>query len=97
LVFDTPPSDENEHLSFNVQHSLTKPEQDLSSIPSTPIIKDWVSNSEEDGMPQVTKDVPSSAQSPELVKSPRNSGMLSPLICQLLLLSHLEHIHPQKA
>nr|GFD01942.1 hypothetical protein [Tanacetum cinerariifolium] len=41
------------------------------------IIEDWVSNSEEDNMPQVTKDVPSFAQSPEFVKSPRHSGMLS--------------------
>nr|GEU84946.1 hypothetical protein [Tanacetum cinerariifolium] len=42
LVFHTPPSDENEHLAFNV-----------------------------------TKDVPSFAQSPELVKSPSHSGLLS--------------------
>nr|GFA33583.1 hypothetical protein [Tanacetum cinerariifolium] len=42
LVFHTPPSDENEHLAFNV-----------------------------------TKGVPSFAQSPELVKSPRYSGLLS--------------------
>nr|GFA84039.1 ribonuclease H-like domain-containing protein [Tanacetum cinerariifolium] len=77
LVFHTPPSDENEHLAFNVQLSPTKPEQDLSSRPSAPIIKDWVSNSEEDAIPQVTKDVPSFAQSPELVKSPRHSGLLS--------------------
>nr|GFA02837.1 ribonuclease H-like domain-containing protein [Tanacetum cinerariifolium] len=41
LVFHTPPSDANEHLSFNVQLSPTKPEQDLSSRPSAPIIKDW--------------------------------------------------------
>nr|GFC30621.1 hypothetical protein [Tanacetum cinerariifolium] len=33
LVFYTPPSDENEYLAFNVQLSLTKPEQDLSSRP----------------------------------------------------------------
>nr|GEY96678.1 ribonuclease H-like domain-containing protein [Tanacetum cinerariifolium] len=45
LVFHTPPSDENEHLAFNV-----------------------------------TKDVPSFAQSPELVKSPRHSGLISPLL-----------------
>nr|GFC61904.1 hypothetical protein [Tanacetum cinerariifolium] len=38
LVFRTPPSDENEHLAFNV------------------------SDSEENDMPQVTKDVPSFAQ-----------------------------------
>nr|GEY20076.1 ribonuclease H-like domain-containing protein [Tanacetum cinerariifolium] len=42
LVFHTPPSDENEHLAFNV-----------------------------------TKDVSSFAQSPELVKSPRHFGLLS--------------------
>nr|GEY08136.1 hypothetical protein [Tanacetum cinerariifolium] len=73
LVFHTPPSDENEHLAFNVQINPTKPEQDLSSRPSTPIIKDWVFDSEEDNMPQVSKDVPSFAQSSELVKSPRHS------------------------
>nr|GFB33931.1 hypothetical protein [Tanacetum cinerariifolium] len=43
LVFHTPPSDENEHLAFNVN-----------------------------------KDVPSLAQSPEFVKPPRHSGLLSP-------------------
>nr|GFA54999.1 hypothetical protein [Tanacetum cinerariifolium] len=41
LVFHTPPSNENEHLAFNVQLSPTKPEQDLSSRPSAPIIEDW--------------------------------------------------------
>nr|GFC63570.1 hypothetical protein [Tanacetum cinerariifolium] len=76
LVFHTPPSDENEHLAFNVQISPTKPEQDLSSRPSAPIIEDWVSDYEEDDMPQVSKDVPSFAQSSELVKSPRHSGQL---------------------
>nr|GFA70656.1 ribonuclease H-like domain-containing protein [Tanacetum cinerariifolium] len=54
LVFHTPPSDENEHLAFNVQISPTKPEQDLSSRPSAPIIEDWVFNSEEDNMPQAS-------------------------------------------
>nr|GFB87662.1 hypothetical protein [Tanacetum cinerariifolium] len=78
LVFHTPPSDENEHLAFNVQLSPTKPEQDLPSRASAPIIEDWVSDSEEEDMPQVTKDVPSLAQSPELVKSPRHSGLISP-------------------
>nr|GFB51929.1 hypothetical protein [Tanacetum cinerariifolium] len=77
LVYHTPPSDENEHLAFNVQLSPTKPEQELSSRPSALIIEDWVFYSEEDGMPQVTKDVSSFAQSPELVKSPRHSGLLS--------------------
>nr|GFD62915.1 hypothetical protein [Tanacetum cinerariifolium] len=46
--------------------------------PSAPIIEDWVSDSEEEDMPQLTKDVSSLAQSPELVKSPRHSGLISP-------------------
>nr|GFC09815.1 hypothetical protein [Tanacetum cinerariifolium] len=54
LVFHTPPSNENEHLAFNV------------------------SDFEEEDMPQVTKDVPSFAQSSELVKSPRHSGLITP-------------------
>nr|GEZ81329.1 ribonuclease H-like domain-containing protein [Tanacetum cinerariifolium] len=41
LVFHTPPSNENEHLAFNVQISPTKSKQDLSSRPSAPIIEDW--------------------------------------------------------
>nr|GFB66476.1 hypothetical protein [Tanacetum cinerariifolium] len=40
LVFHTPPSDENEYLVFNVYLSPTKPEQDLPSRPSAPIIED---------------------------------------------------------
>nr|GFD28833.1 hypothetical protein [Tanacetum cinerariifolium] len=76
LVFHTPSSDENEHFAFNVQISPTKPEQDLSSRTSAPIIEDWVSEFEEDNMPQVFKDVPSFAQSSKLIKSPRHSGQL---------------------
>nr|GFC79801.1 hypothetical protein [Tanacetum cinerariifolium] len=78
LVFHTPPSDENEHLAFNVQLSPTKLEQDLPTLLNAPIIKDWVSDSEEEDIPQVTNDVPSLAQSPELVKTPRHSGLISP-------------------
>nr|GEU38130.1 hypothetical protein [Tanacetum cinerariifolium] len=70
--------DENEHLAFNVQLSPTKPEQDLPYTSSSPIIEDWVSDSEEEDIPQVPKDVPSLAQSPELVKTPRHSGLISP-------------------
>nr|GEX95319.1 putative ribonuclease H-like domain-containing protein [Tanacetum cinerariifolium] len=74
LVFHTPLSDETEHLAFNVQVSPTKPEQDLSPRPSAPIIEDWISDSEEDNQPQVSKDVPSFAQSSAPVKSPWHSG-----------------------
>nr|GEV60065.1 hypothetical protein [Tanacetum cinerariifolium] len=61
---------------LHIELSPTKPKQDLSSRPSAPIIKDWVSDSEEDDIPQVSKDVPSFSQSLELVKSPRHSGQL---------------------
>nr|GFB68325.1 ribonuclease H-like domain-containing protein [Tanacetum cinerariifolium] len=78
LVFHTPLLDENEHLAFNVQLSPSKHEQYLPSTSSAPIIEDWVSDSEEEDIPQVTTDVPSLAQSPELVKTPRYSGLISP-------------------
>nr|GFA57713.1 putative ribonuclease H-like domain-containing protein [Tanacetum cinerariifolium] len=67
-------SDSDSWPPSNLYDSPTKPEQDLSSRPSAPIIEDWVSDSEEDDMPQFSKDVPNFAQSPELVKSPRHSG-----------------------
>nr|GEW69196.1 hypothetical protein [Tanacetum cinerariifolium] len=70
-------SSSSSNSSSDCELSLTKPEQDLSSRPSALIIVDWVSDSEEDHMSQVTKDVPSFAQSPKLVKSPRHSGLLS--------------------
>nr|GFB12958.1 hypothetical protein [Tanacetum cinerariifolium] len=76
LVFHTPPSDENEHLAFNVQLSQSKHEQDLPSTFSAPIVEDWVSDSEEEDIPQVTKDVPSLAQTHELVKSPRHNAQM---------------------
>nr|GEZ12760.1 hypothetical protein [Tanacetum cinerariifolium] len=78
LVFHTPPSDENEHLAFNVQLSPPKPAQGLPSRPSGPINEDWVFDTKEEDMPQLTKDVPSLAQSLELIKSPRHSGLIPP-------------------
>nr|GEY56359.1 hypothetical protein [Tanacetum cinerariifolium] len=66
LVFHTAPSVKTEHLAFNVQLSTTKPEQDLSytSRPSAPIIKDWVSDSEEDSKPNYPQQsVPTSPKS----------------------------------
>nr|GFC10878.1 hypothetical protein [Tanacetum cinerariifolium] len=57
----------------------TKHEQDLPTTSSTLIIKDWVSDSEEEDVPKVPNDVPSLAQSPELVKTLRHSGLISSL------------------
>nr|GFA84619.1 ribonuclease H-like domain-containing protein [Tanacetum cinerariifolium] len=92
LVFHTPPSDENKHLAFNIQLSPTKPDQDLPSRPSAPIIEDCVSDSKEEAMPPVTKDVPIFAQSPELVKSSRHSGLISPPLMSVApLVPHRTH------
>nr|GFC69086.1 hypothetical protein [Tanacetum cinerariifolium] len=48
------------------------------STSSAPIIEDWVSDFEEDDIHQVTTDVPSLAQSPELVKTPRKPFIRHP-------------------
>nr|GFB78382.1 hypothetical protein [Tanacetum cinerariifolium] len=71
-------SDNDSWPPSNLYDSPNKPEQNLPSRPSAPIIEDWVADFEEEAMPQVTKDVPSFAQSPELVKSPRHSGLIYP-------------------
>nr|GFA18385.1 hypothetical protein [Tanacetum cinerariifolium] len=78
----------------NLYDSPTKPEQDLPSRPSAPIIKDWVSDSKEEDIPRVTKDVPIFAQSPKLVKSPRHSA---PSKSQPVLTSAAKTGNPQQA
>nr|GFB87000.1 hypothetical protein [Tanacetum cinerariifolium] len=79
LVYKQNESTLEENIKLlNIELSPTKSDQDLPSRPSAPIIEDWVSDSEEEAMPPVTKDVPSFAQSPELVKSHRHSGLISP-------------------
>nr|GEU49446.1 putative ribonuclease H-like domain-containing protein [Tanacetum cinerariifolium] len=68
-------ADETNHSAFNVQLSPTKPDQDLSHTtrPTSPIIKDWVSNSEDESETKAPQIVPSFIQSSEQVKSPRYS------------------------
>nr|GEW21199.1 putative reverse transcriptase domain, ribonuclease H-like domain, aspartic peptidase domain protein [Tanacetum cinerariifolium] len=51
LVFNTAPTDvETDHYAFTIQLSPTKPDQDLyhPNRPSTPIIEDWVFDSEDE-------------------------------------------------
>nr|GFB83408.1 hypothetical protein [Tanacetum cinerariifolium] len=64
-----------DHFAFNVKLSPTKPNQDLSYTyrPSTPIIEDWVSDSEDEYEIKTPHNVHSFVQSPEQVKSPRSS------------------------
>nr|GEZ89809.1 copia protein [Tanacetum cinerariifolium] len=77
LVFHTPPSNENEHLAFNVHLSPIKPKQDLPSRPSASIIKDWVSDSKENDMPQVSAAAPSKSR-PILTAAARTISVVKP-------------------
>nr|GEX93693.1 ribonuclease H-like domain-containing protein [Tanacetum cinerariifolium] len=57
LVFhDTPNFNKTVHTAFNVELSPTKPDTDLSHThrPSTPIIEDWISDSEDDSEAELT-------------------------------------------
>nr|GEW63798.1 reverse transcriptase domain-containing protein [Tanacetum cinerariifolium] len=74
LVFNNAPNGvETDHSAFTVKLSPTKPDQDLSHTnrPSTPIIEDWVSDSEEESKTKASQIVPSFVQPPEQVKTPR--------------------------
>nr|GEW65784.1 ribonuclease H-like domain, reverse transcriptase, RNA-dependent DNA polymerase [Tanacetum cinerariifolium] len=76
LVFNNAPIDvETDHPVFTVKLSLTKPDQDLSHTyrPSAPIIKDWVSDSEDESETKTPQNVPSFVQPNEQVKSPKPS------------------------
>nr|GEZ13556.1 ribonuclease H-like domain-containing protein [Tanacetum cinerariifolium] len=76
LVFNTTPiAVETNHHAFNVQLSPTKPEQALSHTnrPTAPIIKDWVSDSEDESETTAPQIVPSFVKSTKKVKSPRHS------------------------
>nr|GEV57795.1 hypothetical protein [Tanacetum cinerariifolium] len=62
---------------FNVEPSITKPTKEMSQSnrPSAPIIKDWVSDSEDesDGDLMPTQKAPSFVQTTKHVKTPRTS------------------------
>nr|GEV77496.1 hypothetical protein [Tanacetum cinerariifolium] len=76
LVFNNAPTDvETDHLAFTVKLSPTKPDQDLSHTnrPSAPIIKDWVSDSEDESETKTPQNVPSFVQSIEHVNSLRHT------------------------
>nr|GEZ86865.1 ribonuclease H-like domain-containing protein [Tanacetum cinerariifolium] len=76
LVFhDAPNVNETIHTALNVELSLTKPDKDLSLThrPSVPIIKDWVSDSEDDSEAELSQNVPSFVLPSEQVKNSRPS------------------------
>nr|GEV14491.1 retrovirus-related Pol polyprotein from transposon TNT 1-94 [Tanacetum cinerariifolium] len=72
LVFNTAPTAvETDHDAFNVRLSPTKPEQDLSHTtrPSAPIIKEWVSDSEDESETKALQHITRSP-SPKTSNSP---------------------------
>nr|GEZ45335.1 hypothetical protein [Tanacetum cinerariifolium] len=75
VFYNAPNVNKTVHTAFNVELSPTKPNKDLSPIPrpSTTIIEDWVSDSEDDSEPELTQNVPSFVQPTEQVKHPRPS------------------------
>nr|GFB89115.1 hypothetical protein [Tanacetum cinerariifolium] len=72
-------SDNDSWPPSNLYDSPTKPEQDLPSRPSAPIIKDWVSDSKEDDMPQVSTAASSKSQ-PILTTVARTVSVVKPKI-----------------
>nr|GEZ13183.1 hypothetical protein [Tanacetum cinerariifolium]GEZ13622.1 hypothetical protein [Tanacetum cinerariifolium] len=75
VFHDTPNVNKTVHIAFNVELSLTKPDKDLSYTyrPSTPIIEDWVSDSEDDYEIELPQNAPSFVQPTKQVKTPRPS------------------------
>nr|GEZ55456.1 putative ribonuclease H-like domain-containing protein [Tanacetum cinerariifolium] len=76
LVFhDAPNVTETVYVAFNVELSPTKPDKFLSQSnrSSAPIIKDWVSDSEDESEVKPILIVPSFVQPIEHVKTPRSS------------------------
>nr|GEX38100.1 hypothetical protein [Tanacetum cinerariifolium] len=70
LVFHNAPNvNETDHTAFNVELSLAKPDTNLSRIhkPSAPIIKDWVSDSEDDSKPEIPQNTPT-------IPKPKSNG-----------------------
>nr|GEY46757.1 ribonuclease H-like domain-containing protein [Tanacetum cinerariifolium] len=74
LVFYNAPNDnETVHTAFNVELCPTKPETNFSptNSPLAPIIKDWVSDSEDDSEATIPQNAPSFVQPNEQVKTHR--------------------------
>nr|GEX89655.1 hypothetical protein [Tanacetum cinerariifolium] len=75
-IYDSAPNDnETVYTTFNIELSPTKPNKDLSPTPRplAPIIKDWVSDSEDDSETKTPQNAPSYVQHNEQVKPPRPS------------------------
>nr|GEW93152.1 ribonuclease H-like domain-containing protein [Tanacetum cinerariifolium] len=69
LSLSSSSDNETGHLAFNVKLSPTKPDQDLSHThrPSAPIIKDWVSDLDDESETKTSQNIPSFVQPTEPV------------------------------
>nr|GEU82683.1 reverse transcriptase domain-containing protein [Tanacetum cinerariifolium] len=73
VFYDAPNVTKTVHTAFNVKLSPTKPDTDLYHRPSAPIIKDWVSDLEDESEADPLQNDPSFVQPTEQVKTPRPS------------------------
>nr|GEW55368.1 hypothetical protein [Tanacetum cinerariifolium] len=92
LIFhDAPNVSETVHAAFNVEISPTKPDKDLSQSnrSSAPIIKDWVSDSEDKSEAEPTPTIPSFVQP---IKHVKILGLLSRLLSILFQLKPTEKL-----
>nr|GEU69265.1 putative ribonuclease H-like domain-containing protein [Tanacetum cinerariifolium] len=101
LVFhDAPNDNETIHIAFNVELSPTKPDKELSYRPSTPIIEDWVSDSEDDYEAELLQNAPTRQITTDV--SPNN--VTRPRLAKTLVTKpysppkrHITHIPSPKA
>nr|GEU31434.1 hypothetical protein [Tanacetum cinerariifolium] len=84
LVFhDVPNFNETVHTAFNVELSATKPDKDLSHThrPSAPIIRDWVSDSEDDSDADLSQNVPTANPKTDIPKPQANGNSRNRKAC----------------
>nr|GEY52255.1 hypothetical protein [Tanacetum cinerariifolium] len=82
LVFhDAPNVNETAHTAFNVELSPTKPEKNLSHRPSAPIIKDWVSDSEDDSEAELPQNAPTANHKTAIPKPKTHSDSRNRKAC----------------
>nr|GEV55960.1 hypothetical protein [Tanacetum cinerariifolium] len=83
LVFHNAPNiHETGHTAFNIELSLTKSDKDLSHTyrPSAPIIKDWVSDSEDDSEAEIPQNAPNQTVSGKDSSNPLMADNLPKLV-----------------
>nr|GFA97331.1 ribonuclease H-like domain-containing protein [Tanacetum cinerariifolium] len=96
LVFhDAPNVNETDHTTFNVELSPTKLDKDLSHTnrPSSPIIEDWVSDSEDDSEVEIPQNTPSLVQPTEQTLFSVSMESLSP---QVVTTAKLPILYPNE-